>query len=836
LDAIAAGEGLASLSVANAETLTLSADDDTADGTGTLTIASLTATDATTINISGDSALTITTAVNPSTAILATLSAGTMTDALTLSGTNFASGGATVTLGSGADVINVGTASGADTFDIAAGGNDRFVYTALAQSDTDEDTITGFTSGSDDVDLRTFTAQTVTAATQFGGVGIDLATAQSLLGGANAAVVVFQADANRLWLDVNADGVLNSSDFRVTLTDVATVTAADLSLVTTGNTISLSAAAAVLTTALSTNATAATTTAGDTITSPAANIVGSTINGDAGADTLTINSGTAAVDLSAAATIANIETVVTTSGVTTLTVAAGDTGAGAGNLNTITGLTGTAQTLVAAATDDLTDVTIRGFTTLSDGGATAAATYTLDSDNLTDVTTINFAGGTADSFNLADGTYDFSSITFTKTAASTLDLNTDGNGAKTVTADAADLNNITTITGEATAVVTTLNINDTDDIGTSHTVTNIDVVTIGTSANTNQTLSVAANDITATQFTTITGSGDDNLTTIGANNADLTNTTVSGIDVINVANTATGDLILDNASISGAVTLTAAATTDLLLTVAGDYTNLTSTEDDFDTMVLTGGATVQTYTATEALFGDNVSASSIIAVNGSGAATDPALLINMTGTAFLGTSIVTGAIADVDITVTGTSGNDTITAPDTTTSGSAFNIATGTGSDTVQVRKAAGNATPADSTTTVVIADAIRITDFDAGNDVFAIDISDGVGINASVGSAASGAANFITGAGFQLITGTALNDFSNGAGVISAVGNYTAANNDQIFFAVQNVSGSQVGVYSALNNIATAGAVLDADDGITLVAVIDVTSGTFGTANMGVF
>jgi hypothetical protein len=71
---------------------------------------------------------------------------------------------------------------------------------------------------------------------------------------------------------------------------------------------------------------------------------------------------------------------------------------------------------------------------------------------------------------------------------------------------------------------------------------------------------------------------------------------------------------------------------------------------------------------------------------------------------------------------------------------------------------------------------------------------------------------------------------------VISAVGNYTAANNDQIFFAVQNVSGSQVGVYSALNNIATAGAVLDADDGITLVAVIDVTSGTFGTANMGVY
>jgi hypothetical protein len=492
--------------------------------------------------------------------------------------------------------------------------------------------------------------------------------------------------------------------------------------------------------------------------------------------------------------------------------------------------------LVAAATDDLTDVTIRGFTTLSDGGATAGATYTLDSDNLTDVTTINFAGGTADSFVLADGTYDFSSITFTKTAASTLDLNTDGNGAKTVTADAADLNNITTITGETTAVVTTLNVNDTDDIGTSHTVTNIDVVTIGTSANTNQTLSVAANDITATQFTTITGSGDDNLTTIGANNADLTNTTVSGIDVINVANTATGDLILDNASISGAVTLTAAATTDLLLTVAGDYTNLTSTEDDFDTMVLTGGATVQTYTATEALFGDNVSASSIIAVNGSGAATDPALLINMVGTAFVGTAIVTGAIADVDITVTGTSGNDTITAPDTTTSGSAFNIATGTGSDTVQVRKAAGNAAPADSTTTVVIADAIRITDFDAGNDVFAIDISDGVGINASVGSAASGAANFITGAGFQLITGTALNDFSSGAGVISAVGNYTAANNDQIFFAVQNVSGSQVGVYSALNNIATAGAVLDADDGITLVAVIDVTSGTFGTANMGVF
>jgi hypothetical protein len=402
--------------------------------------------------------------------------------------------------------------------------------------------------------------------------------------------------------------------------------------------------------------------------------------------------------------------------------------------------------------------------------------------------------------------------------------------------DAADINNITTITGETTAsIVTTLNVNDTDDIGTGATVTNIDVVTIGTAANTNQTLSVASADLTATNFTTITGSGDDNLTSVIAGAITLVNTTVSGIDVIDITASGANDLTLDAASISGSVTLTANAGADLLITEGGTYTNLTTTAADFDSMVLSGAATVQTYNVSESIF-DGSGTTSIVAIDGTGAATDPALAIGMVGTSFDLTGVTTGAIQDVDITITGTSGSDTITVADASTAGSAMNVVTGTGSDTVQVRGASGNAVVGDTQKTLVIADAVRITDFDAGNDIFSLDISDGNGINNTVGTSAGGAAAFTTGAGFQLISGAAVNDFSSSTAVISALGNHTTGDDDIFFFALQNVSGSQVGVYAAQSKGAAIAAVLDANDGITLVSVIDVTAGTFSTANMLVY
>jgi len=198
----------------------------------------------------------------------------------------------------------------------------------------------------------------------------------------------------------------------------------------------------------------------------------------------------------------------------TLTPAAGndsvDGGAGndtivipataSGVTKVLKGGTGAADVLQvngAGGTFDLTDVTYSGFETINGEEGGGGATV-LVLDHITGVTTIAFdqdgGGSTADTLQLANGTYDFSSTAMTfATAGSTLDLNTDGDTAKTITVDAADIANIGTITGESTAsIVTTINLNDTDDLRAT-TTTAVDVLTIG---GTSQTLTVSVDDFT----------------------------------------------------------------------------------------------------------------------------------------------------------------------------------------------------------------------------------------------------------------------------------------------------------------------------------------------------
>ena len=657
IDAIGAGDAIGVIDASDAETLTIAVDDDTLTATGTLAITSITLGDATTVNVSGDAATTISGATNPTTTVLGLFDASGMTDNITVSGVNLKAAGGTVKLGAGDDSWTVGTADGADTYDISAGGKDTITYTAVAQSDAaGMDTIIGFTSGSDDIDL---TALGVTTTTLFGGVGANKTAAEAILAGATAPTTVFQADDNILWVDSSNDNQLGAGDFRVLLSGVTTIAATDLGLAASGATSTLSAASAVVNTTTKTNASAVTTNEGDTIKSTAAQIVGSTIDGAQGADTLQITSGTAAVDLSAAAgTIANVETVETLSAVSTLTIAAADTGKATGSISTITGLASATQTLAIAASDDLTDVTIRNFSTFSDGGANAAATYTMDADNMTDLSAITISGGTADTLELADGTYDLSNIALTGTAASTLDLNADGNAAKTVTADAADLAMFAagSITGETTAsIITTLNVNDTDDLS-SATVTNVDTITIGTSGNTNQTLTLSGADFVASNFTTVTGSGDDNLT-IGDDVAtDFTNTTISGIDTLDVSAASTNrNISLDSASISGSVTIVAAANANLLLTEDMDVTALTITAGDFDSAVLSEAADI---TADESIVAAGSSIASIVGTNG-GVTETMTITMSAAGTLDLD---ALATVTDMTLTVVGSSGADTIDA------------------------------------------------------------------------------------------------------------------------------------------------------------------------------
>lgn len=658
-DTVGAGDGAASLNAADAETLTITVDDDTTDATGSFVLASLTATDATKIVLTGDAAFTLTNTVDPVTAVLATFDASAYTDTLTIGATNFASGGATITLGSANDVLTFATATGGDTIDLSKGGNDRIVYTAVAQSDSDMDTIKGFTAGSDDIDLRTF-ATVINASSQFAGTKATFALAQGAL--TLAKPVVYQADDQILWVDSDGDEDLDGSDFRVKLEGVSEIAASDLMLAIAGNSITANQAGYNTATKAHFTEDLIATNEDDTITSTGAQVAASVIDGLVGDDTLVLT-GTTAADLTTATTqLVSIETIDATGGATSVSVLASDTGSAAGSITTITGVTGTAQTLnIDAAVDDLTDMTIRGFETLSDGSVAASARFTMDEDNFTDITTLNFAGATADWLTLEGGTYDFSSTTITfGTAASSLLLNGGANTTnKVITVDAADLANVATISGEDGAGTTTININDADNWG-AVTVTLVDTVNF---AGDSQAYVVDVDDFSATNFLTMTATGATStleLNDTANNDGDITlvNTTISGFTTITTEQ-GTDDLTIDAATFSNAAAFNLAgdAGTDLHITATDDLSNMTITAGDFDSIVLSDGATGVTLTAADGLFSGISTVAAITGVAGGGAE-----VVNLT-MATGGTTLDTDALATITnatLTITGSSGADTI--------------------------------------------------------------------------------------------------------------------------------------------------------------------------------
>lgn len=244
----------------------------------------------------------------------------------------------------------------------------------------------------------------------------------------------------------------------------------------------------------------------------------------------------------------------------------------------------------------LHDAVIQNVASVSTFGMSAGSyTLYLKESNVQNITTsILFTDGAgADTLGLNNGVYVFTGKTLTfGTAGSTLDLNLLGDDNKTVTLDAADINNVSVINGEsANTKVTTLNFNDTTSLS-SRTLTNVDVVTI---AGTNQTLSLdgsGASGFGATQFTTVTGNTDSNLVITVDANADLTYTTISGFDTIDMtALTSNRTVTLDDASISNAapVTLLGDATTDLTFTTDTTATNWMLTAGDFNVVTLGAG-------------------------------------------------------------------------------------------------------------------------------------------------------------------------------------------------------------------------------------------------------
>lgn len=155
------------------------------------------------------------------------VSGGAGTDTITSgAGDDDLSGGAgvdTISAGAGADTINGGL--GGDTLTGGAGA-DTFVYTLAVESNgVNVDTITDFTSGSDKLDLSG--VGTLGTEVHLGNANGYGAVLTALTGGGIDSQSVFDTSTNTLYVDVNADGILDANDMAINLTGVASLAAGD---------------------------------------------------------------------------------------------------------------------------------------------------------------------------------------------------------------------------------------------------------------------------------------------------------------------------------------------------------------------------------------------------------------------------------------------------------------------------------------------------------------------------------------------------------------------------------------------------------------------------------
>lgn len=727
INKVGAADTVGAITAAQWDVIKLNVADDAAvAGQGTVTSGGLTAANATSVTLTSDANVTFTGAVGG--AALTSFDASTVTGKIDFTATTIttAVGGATVKLGSGADrlvITNSGTATAGDTITLGAGA-DTVIYTTLAQStDKSTDTITDFVSGTDKLDLI---GLGLTSGVQFVGVRSSFALAQGALTTAIDGVqAVFQADTNTLWLDLNSDGQLDQSDFRVILTGNSTITAGDLSLGLTGNSITLNALAANVGLASQVGATGVTTNDNDTVTTTIANLNGAVaLNAAAGTtDNLVLtDAGTVAI----AATVTNFETLTLANGTNTVSTAAASTiknitgGTGADTVTATNFATGGAIALGTGA-DTLTAVTkaiVEATGASFDGGGTGIGTVAADIDTLT------FANG------IAAGTLDL-------TKASNFEVVNLGTVAGAVT-----------VQGGATA--------NTDGLGSGIATLNVDTTNAAVVVNTTAAKADAMTTIARTgggnTFTiNLTSAGTVNLvdttvtnalfTTLAANNTTFqvdTNAKAGAItangaaDVLNLTAdlTAGGNVTLGgagletvNVSVAQTVnTLTFAATTGAVhnVSVAGAYTlgaagTFNGTGTGNQTVTASNNATTATLAATGTNTYNGGSAADTVTVSGTATATvngnagADALTVSSSGAV----TYVAGADADT-LTVTG-SGAVTVTGGDGIDT---FTLNAGTASvDTIIFSDAGGVGVAAAANRDVV-------TNFLVANDKIQLDVT----------------------------------------------------------------------------------------------------------------
>jgi len=290
-----------------------------------------------TVVSSGTAAVTITGGGTLLTAIDASAVNGVVTNSATT-----ATAGFSLTTGAGADALTGGTGAdnlnggaGADTLNGGVGadtltggtGADVFVFTANASgavhsSQAAPDTVVGFVAGTDKLSITNFTSGAVTAL--LGNYATFTQGNAAVAADGRAGLAFFVTGDSTLYVQ-SAAGTQNALDTVIAMPGVTSLTGPDLLLGAqgTGSTISLTAASANLSTTGSTNASAVTTTLDDGISATSAFMIGSSINGGTGNDTLTISTvPTGDLNLSGASILVSVENISLTAGTaaTTLTL------------------------------------------------------------------------------------------------------------------------------------------------------------------------------------------------------------------------------------------------------------------------------------------------------------------------------------------------------------------------------------------------------------------------------------------------------------------------------------------------------------------------------------
>jgi Ca2+-binding RTX toxin-like protein len=583
-----------SASTANAAAQTLGAVTVTVDTGGASAVnftgannVSATAISATTINASGMTGSA--TFSNTSASVSSNITGTANNDALvgstladTLSG---GVGNDTLTGGTGIDRLTGG--SGTDTFVFGAN-----VTGSVFSSLTAADTITDFVAGTDKLSI----GQTMNA---FLGNYASLSAAQAAatLDG-RSSLGYFVTGDNTLYVVAAPGSSPVATDTAVLFTagTVTTLSSTDFGIGAqgTGNTVTLTAASANVSNSASTNANTTTSAVDDAISSTAAFMVGSTIDGGAGNDTLTISNVTGALDISSV--VSNVERVVLTAGNTgTLTLPSTNSMGVSSSSSTAAisvALGGSSQT-VTAATSGTTTVAMAGASSSVASSGTGAVT----------ITALGSATGQS--------------------------VTTTGSGIATVTIDGPQTNltlslgaaaaDTVTITGSATAYGSGVSLTG----GTQTGVTDVLRAVAAGGGSVNLNLSAA----TVTGFETLnlaTNAGIFAVTLTPAQNNGFTGLTVTGDDTITM-------------SAAGTITgLNTATTTDdviYALTGTGNVFTASTTANDYK---VTGG------TANTFNFGATLTAADTI--TGSAGAD----VLNLTGTAT--GSVAVTAIETINVT------------------------------------------------------------------------------------------------------------------------------------------------------------------------------------------